>query len=247
MQPRLATNLDGQTDWHNGSSLVGVQAGQSAAGMPAKACLIMVNVPTSQWCYPVSEKRQTIGRATDAAIKIPQHYRSVSREHAKIWRDERGVWLGDAGSSCGTRVNGIWLKAGEPSVIMLGDRLTFGSAEFRLLPPLKKRDPKRNGESQPSNDPGKTAVFRTPGPLVTRMTLQALSHCEHNIVLWMARGYIQEDELGQILHRSPNTIRTQIASVLKKLKLHSRVTVLNQLIREGAAIRIHEQSDGRSS
>jgi DNA-binding CsgD family transcriptional regulator len=139
-------------------------------------------------------------------------------------------------------VNGIWLKAGEPSVIVLGDRLTFGSAEFRLLPPLKRRDPQRNGEAQAA-DASKTAIFRTPEPLVTRMTLQTLSHCEHNIVLWMARGYIQEDELGRILHRSPNTIRTQISSVLKKLQLHSRVTVLNQLMREGAEIRIHEQSE----
>jgi DNA-binding CsgD family transcriptional regulator len=244
MQPRLVTNFDGQTDWQHEVSFVGVQAGQSVSDMQAKACLVMVNVPTSQWCYSVNERRQKIGRAADAAIKIPQQYRSVSRDHARIWCDPRGTWLSDDGSSCGTRVNGIWLRAGEPSLIMMGDRLTFGSAEFRLLPPLKKRDPQRNGELHSSSDPGKTAVFRTPEPLVTRLTLQTLSHCEHNIVLWMARGYIQEEELGRILHRSPNTVRTQIASVLKKLKLHSRVTVLNQLMREGAALRIHEQSEG---
>jgi len=247
MQPRLITTLNAQTDWHSGVSVVGVQAGQSAADMQAKVCLVMVNVPRSQWCFTVTEKRQTIGRATDAGIKIPQQYRSVSRDHAKIWTDKRGIWLSDEGSSCGTRVNGIWLKAGEPSAVMMGDRLTFGSAEFRLLPTQKKRDPQCNGELDSSHDASKTAIFKTPEPLVTRMTLQTLSHCEHNIVLWMARGYIQEDELGRILHRSPNTIRTQIASVLKKLNLHSRVTVLNQLMREGAAIRIHEQTDSSSS
>lgn len=247
MQPDLTTTIDREVDWHNGVAFVGIQTGQSASDMQAKPCLVMVNVPRNQWCYSVTEKRQKIGRATDASIKIPQQYRSVSRDHAKIWCDKRGVWLSDDGSSCGTRVNGIWLKAGEPSVIMMGDRLTFGSAEFRLLPPMKKRDPERNGELESSGDGSKTAIFKTPEPLVTRMTLQTLSHCEHNIVLWMARGYIQEDELGRILHRSPNTIRTQIASVLKKLKLHSRVTVLNQLMREGAALRVHEQSEGGSS
>jgi DNA-binding CsgD family transcriptional regulator len=243
MQPRLDTNLDRQATWHTGVSFLEVQARKSELEMQAKACVVMVNVPRNQWCYAVTEKRQTIGRATDAAIKIPQQYRSVSRDHAKIWADKKGIWLSDAGSSCGTRVNGIWLKAAEPSSIVLGDRLTFGSAEFRLLPALKKRDPQCNGELHTPHDGSKTAIFRTPEPLATRMTLQSLSHCEHNIVLWMARGYIQEDELGRILHRSPNTIRTQIASVLKKLQLHSRVTVLNQLMREGASIRIHEQSE----
>jgi DNA-binding CsgD family transcriptional regulator len=243
MQPPLATNIDGQVDWNSGTAFVRIQAAQSASDMQAKFCLVMVNVPRSQWCHSVTDKRQLIGRATNAAIKIPQQFRSVSREHATIWADKRGTWLSDAGSSCGTRVNGIWLKAGEPSLLMQGDRLTFGSAEFRLLPQLKKRASHQNGQSQSPNGGDKTAIFRTPEPLVTRMALQTLSHCEHNIVLWMARGYIREDELARILHRSPNTIRTQIASVLKKLRLHSRVTVLNQLMREGAQIRIHEQSE----
>jgi DNA-binding CsgD family transcriptional regulator len=116
-----------------------------------------------------------------------------------------------------------------------------------LLPHTKKREPENNGQLKSLGDASKTAIFRTPEPLVTRMTLQTLSHCEHNIMLWMARGYIHEDELARILHRSPNTIRTQIASVLKKLNLHSRMAVLNQLMREAAAIRIHEQSEENSS
>src|SRR5262245_44513431 len=99
MQPRLITTLSGRTDWHKGMSFVAIQMGQSASDMHAKACLVMVNVPRAQWCYSVTEKRQTIGRATDAAIRIPQQYRSVSRDHAKIWSDKQGVWLMDEGSS----------------------------------------------------------------------------------------------------------------------------------------------------
>src|SRR5262245_888030 len=133
MQPRLATHLNGESGSPYGGAVVEFLARKSELKMQAKTCLVMVNVPRSQWCYTVTEERQLIGRATDAAIKIPQHYCSVSRKHATIWTDKKTVWVCDAGSSCGTRVNGIWLKIGEPSSIVLGDRLTFGSAEFRLL------------------------------------------------------------------------------------------------------------------
>jgi DNA-binding CsgD family transcriptional regulator len=206
--------------------------------MKSDACLILVNVPRCRWCFPLTEKQQTIGRSPESSIEIPHYYRSVSRQHASAWYHRGSFRICDVGSSCGTRVNGIWLKANEPATIVVGDRLTLGSAELRLIPFARKRD-----DNAPAKTSDKTAIFRTPEPLLARLRLQSLTLCEHNIVLWMARGYIHENDLGQILHRSPNTIRTQIASILKKLEIHSRMSILNELMKEGATLRVHEQVD----
>jgi DNA-binding CsgD family transcriptional regulator len=207
--------------------------------MKSDACLILVNVPRSQWCFPITEKQQTIGRSPESSIEIPHHYRSVSRRHAIAWYHRGSFRICDVGSTCGTRVNGIWLKVNEAASIVVGDRLTLGSAELRLIPVTRNRD----GNKPPANGSDKTAIFRTPEPLLARMRLQTLTLCEHNIVLWMARGYIHENDLGRVLHRSPNTIRTQIASILKKLEIHSRMNILNELMKEGATLRVHEQVD----
>ena len=207
--------------------------------MKSDACLILVNVPRSQWCFPITEKQQTIGRSPESSIEIPHYYRSVSRRHAITWFHRGSFRICDLGSSCGTRVNGIWLKANEAASIVIGDRLTLGSAELRLIPVVRKHD----GKASPANDSDQTAIFRTPEPLMARLRLQTLTLCEHNIVLWMARGYIHENDLGRVLHRSPNTIRTQIASILKKLEIHSRMSILNELMKEGATLRVHEQVD----
>ncbi len=205
--------------------------------MQADVCLVLVNVPRNKWCFPLTEKQQIIGRSPESSIEIPQYYRSVSRRHALTWA-HRGVFrLCDVGSACGTRVNGIWLKVDEPASIVVGDRLTLGSAELRLIPVPRVSEQKLRD----ANNSGKTTVFRTPEPLVARMKLQTLTQCEHNIVLWMARGYVHENDLARVLHRSPNTVRTQISSILKKLDLHSRMNILNELMKEGATLRIHEQ------
>ena len=52
---------------------------------------------------------------------------------------------------------------------------------------------------------------------------------EREVVLWMCRGFLDDEAIGKKLKRSPNTVRTQVGSIFQKLGLHSRGDVLNVL------------------
>ena len=52
---------------------------------------------------------------------------------------------------------------------------------------------------------------------------------ERQVILWMGQGLLDDETIGKKLHRSPNTVRTQIGSIFHKLGLHSRGEVLNVL------------------
>ena len=55
-----------------------------------------------------------------------------------------------------------------------------------------------------------------------RDALSTLSPAELEIVLWICRGYFEDQEIATKLHRSPHTIRTQIVSIFRKLEVNSR-------------------------
>jgi len=206
--------------------------------MQSETLLVLVNVPTAEWSFPVGEERQLVGRSADAKIQIPANHRSVSRRHAEIWSEKRKICMRDLGSRGGTRVNGVWLKTDEPACIMVGDRITLGRAELRLVPAFYQNADSSTGTAAARDACNVTAVFELPQPLVARSLLQTLSYTEHDVVLWIARGYVNDEDLSRLLYRSPNTIRTQISSILKKLNLRSRMCILNELQKEGAALRI---------
>jgi hypothetical protein len=50
----------------------------------------------------------------------------------------------------------------------------------------------------------------------------------------MRRGYDHDDDLAQCLHRSAHTVRTQVASIFRKLEVRSRSAVLSLLQRVDA-------------
>lgn len=71
-----------------------------------------------------------IGRAADAEVRLSG--RDVSRQHARIRRDDNGVFhLEDLGSRHGVRLNG--LPSQGSTQLKLGDRITVGSAVVLLF------------------------------------------------------------------------------------------------------------------
>jgi DNA-binding CsgD family transcriptional regulator len=210
--------------------------------MAAAARLVLVNVPPADWSFPVTGARQLIGRCREAEIPVPPHFCTVSRRHAEVWRDRDGFWLCDLGSCGGTRVNGIWLKPDRPAMIVPGDRLTLGGAELRIEPSSQRAAKAANcrpatTQHMPGN-PADSETVELPRDLPGRVMAEGLTYCEHNILLWMGRGYTSDDDLARLLHRSRNTVRTEVASILRKSKLRSRASVLNVLLREGSTARI---------
>ena len=65
-----------------------------------------------------------------------------------------------------------------------------------------------------------------------RDALDSLSPAEFEIVLWICRGFVSDQEIAGQLHRSPHTIRTQVASIFRKLSVNSRSDLLAFIIRK---------------
>jgi hypothetical protein len=70
----------------------------------------------------------TIGRSQESAIQIPDS--EISGQHCKLELVSGLVLLSDAGSTFGTMVNGVPIKARHK--IESGDWVTLGKVEFRV-------------------------------------------------------------------------------------------------------------------
>ena len=99
-----------------------------------------------------------VGRAETAAVRIDDP--EVSRRHARLVHDERGVIVEDLGSTNGTRINGDRVTG--PSPLRDGDVVSFGdvSAVFRSSSPAQRE---RDGPSAAGFDDGGESAG--PGPL----------------------------------------------------------------------------------
>jgi len=96
-----------------------LQAPKARFGLP-RASLPPLPLP------PQSDRRFTIGRAMACDFTLADL--SVSRWHARLYRDEEHWLLSDLGSTNGTRLNGWRVTTGVP--IKPGDQVSFGSVSF---------------------------------------------------------------------------------------------------------------------
>jgi pSer/pThr/pTyr-binding forkhead associated (FHA) protein len=91
--------------------------------------LVMLAGPTPGDEYPLTEERQTIGRAEDATISI--NHNSVSRMHCEVHALGDGRFeILDKGSSNGVRVNGADLRRG---IIEADDIIELGDVRFKFV------------------------------------------------------------------------------------------------------------------
>jgi DNA-binding CsgD family transcriptional regulator len=191
--------------------------------------VVMTNVPPIEWHGVVGARRQVIGRGPEADIEVWPKYSTVSRRHAEIWGDKQGVRLRDLGSKGGTCVNGVWLEAGREVNAAVCDRIWLAALELQLVDRLSHPEEPKAGLddfSVPDDDP--TDAWNTP-PIGMRALLAALTPAEVDVVLWICRGCFDDRELGRMLHRSPNTIRTHVSNILRKLNLSSRQELVSWL------------------
>jgi hypothetical protein len=75
---------------------------------------------------PQPDRRFTIGRAMACDFTLADL--SVSRWHARLYREDDQWLLSDLGSTNGTRLNGWRVTTGVP--VNAGDQVTFGSVSF---------------------------------------------------------------------------------------------------------------------
>jgi DNA-binding CsgD family transcriptional regulator len=201
--------------------------------MTVQAYLVMTNVSPEDWSARIDTTPRIIGRSRGADIRIPGQFRRVSRRHAEIWSDEEGhVWVREAGSSAGTKINGVWIEPGRAVRLVPGDRLWLGEVELALAPglsPVAQVVAEANIQFRYSDEESGSRLRNAPHP--DRLRLRQLTPAELEVVLWVCRGYVSDKELGRMLDRSPNTVRTQMGSIFQKLGVRSRAELVSWLKR----------------
>jgi pSer/pThr/pTyr-binding forkhead associated (FHA) protein len=209
--------------------------------MERAAFLILVNVSEEDWSYKVDEQIKIIGRSVTARIRIPDHFQQVSRRHAEVWREKDRNWVRDVGSIGGTFVNGICVEKGQTVNLTIGDRLTLSDVKLKVVGEVSKLAELMVEAgiavlaSSTEEATSKTDITRVLPPDFVRDMLRRLTPAELDVVLWMYRGYTNDEELGRTLHRSPNTVHTQVGSIFEKLNLHSPAEIVSWLKRAGGS------------
>lgn len=196
------------------------------------AYLIIKNIPECDWSFLIDKERRVVGRSQTADIVVPSRFRHVSRRHAEVWCDHRGVWIHDVGSMSGTNVNGVWVDHVPQAGLVIGDTIWLGLAELEVvgeIDVLAHFTPELT-DPQPTNLSHKISMSRS--------LARRLSPAEIDVMLWLSRGYQENVEIGKLLHRSPHTVRTEINSIFRKLGLHSRAELMGWLRRSN-----HQSTD----
>ena len=209
------------------------------------AYLKMANVSPEDWVACLSEQVQILGRAPSSQIRTPASFRQVSRQHAEFSAENGRVLLRDLGSHTGTQVNGVWLEPTKTARLAPGDRLWFGGLELIVVDeistiakvlaeassrPIPIINLKNDNEDDSTVHFIPVARLRSPA----RDALSTLSRAELEIVLWIGRGYFEDQEIATKLHRSPHTIRTQIVSIFRKLEVNSRPELMAFIKRQSS-------------
>ena len=100
-----------------------------AAGRPGPVSPVLLCLTSDQpRQYAISKPEMTIGRATQCDIQILTQF--VSREHARLLRENGGIVIEDLGSKNGVFVNSAKIDRRK---LEHGDWVTVGETQFRFL------------------------------------------------------------------------------------------------------------------
>ncbi len=209
--------------------------------------VVITNTPFSEWSHRIEERRQLIGRGLEAEIKSPSSYKTVSRRHAEVWSDHHGQWIHDVGSRLGTRVNGVSIVGMSQASMVVGDRIRLGQLQLEVVEHVSQPSAMGNGEPNGQSLKLTQTMELSEGDSPHS---DQLTPAEREVVLWICRGSVDDEAIGEKLHRSPHTVRTQVASIFQKLGVHSRGEILNYVRqREEHRDLLHshpQDRDGRS-
>jgi len=198
----------------------------SPAEVPV-AYLLITNEAPEVWSASIEARRKTVGRRPDCDIVVPAKFVCTSRRHAEIWADRNGIKIRDLGSTGGTRVNGVSIERAKDAKLIPGDRVSLGGLELVLVDDISIAGMslvEGGGRIEESVDRAKPDDLAAK---VSRQLLAGLSQAELAIVLWLCRGFYKDDEIAKKINRSPNTVRTQVNSIFRKLGVHSRNEIVS--------------------
>lgn len=114
-----------------------------------KPVLLVIDGPLRGQQWVMHGDELILGRADHCDIVIPE--RSVSREHARIWRDDAVYLVEDLGSKNGTHINGVKLEEshelgeGDEIQVALSVKLRFIGSEATVPLSLDEPDLPKSG------------------------------------------------------------------------------------------------------
>ncbi len=103
-------------------------AGKEPPDPPVAACLVVMQGLRVGRRFDLAHGTTTIGRSEDNDICLPFDW--ISRKHAEIVWDHRGLAIRDAGSTSGIYLND---RATTEGVLVNGDRICLGQTVFRIV------------------------------------------------------------------------------------------------------------------
>jgi chromosome segregation ATPase len=125
LQRELGTQLDGLRSVEQEPAAELAASGANGTDMHAMLVCLTSERPQE---YALAKPVMTIGRSGDCDIQIPTHF--VSREHARLLVDPKGIAIEDLGSTNGVFVNSVRV---ERQALHDGDWITIGETQFRFL------------------------------------------------------------------------------------------------------------------
>ena len=81
--------------------------------------------------FPLGGQENRIGRGADQCELVVPHP-TVSRRHAKLSLAGEALQIEDLGSTNGTAVNGVVLRAGATMALQAGSKLRLGDVELLI-------------------------------------------------------------------------------------------------------------------
>lgn len=189
--------------------------------------LVITNISVSEWSYEIDGRSLSVGRSKSCDIRVPSRFTHVSRRHAEVWHDRYGLWIHDLGSLLGTRINGVGIGKLKKASLADGDRIWLGGLEMDVVRESGVSGDIGVGREDSDDDPHPDQAATM---VLSKLALfNELTPAELEVLLWMCRSHLDDVDIGHRLHRSPNTVRTQVGSIFNKLGLHSRGEVLDWL------------------
>jgi DNA-binding CsgD family transcriptional regulator len=162
-----------------------------------------------------------IGRG--AACEIRLEGQAISRVHAVVGIDDKGLYVRDERSRNGVFVNGVRIHG--QRAIFVGDCLAMANEELFVT--------SEPGESQTDETDAVTKEYgRWDGADAVSIGLSALSQRERQVFKMLAQGFANRD-IGDRLQLSPKTIATYRARLTDKLGVRTRANLVDVALRLG--------------
>src|SRR6188472_1348371 len=92
------------------------------------ASLVFLAGPIAGRRYKLGDGEYVIGRRSDCQIFVPDM--RVSRQHARLWKDEDNWSLEDLGSNNGTFINGV--KVQQATALRHDDEIVIANNRIRV-------------------------------------------------------------------------------------------------------------------